>query len=160
LTQQFKISSAGKTKKCRAHFIMNAIQAATIILFAASLLPLAICLVKMQQLKKYKAKAAVTTASVAASQKRRGMKNSTYYLLDIKYTIDTGVQYSAQTISWKKYAAGDTIPLMYLPAEPGNFKIDFGQSLKWLLPVSIILIIGIAWFCYWLLAKEYTYRPS
>ena len=89
----------------------------------------------------------VTTALVTASEKRRGFKNSTYYFLDIKYKlVDTGEQYSAQTISWKKYAAGDTMPLMYLTNDPGNFKTDFGKSLKWLLPFSIILIGLILWF--------------
>jgi Protein of unknown function (DUF3592) len=135
---------------------MNAIQTAAAILMAASLLPLAVCVIKIYLLKKFKARATITAAAILKSEKRRGFKNATYYLLDIQYTINTGVQYSAKTISWKKYAAGDTMPLMYLPADPGNFKTDFGQSLKWLLPISIILIAGIAWFCYWLLAQEYT----
>ena len=138
---------------------MDAIQTAALVLMIAGVLPLVTCLIKIYLLKKYKAKAAVTTALVTASEKRRGIKNSTYYLLDIQYIIHTGIQYSAQTISWKKYAAGDTLPLMYLTNDPGNFKTDFGKSLKWLLPFSIILIGLILWFCYWLLNQEYTYRP-
>ena len=139
---------------------MNAIQTAALVLMTAGVLPLVTCLIKMYLLKKYKAKATIITALVTASEKKRGIKNSTYYLLDIQYIIQTGIQYSAQTISWKKYAAGDILPLMYLTNDPGNFKTDFGKSLKWLLPVSIILIGLIAWFCYWLLNQEYTYRPS
>ncbi|MES2849151.1 MAG: DUF3592 domain-containing protein [Bacteroidota bacterium] len=139
---------------------MNIIQTAALILIVTGLLPLAICLIKIRLLKKYKAKATITTALVTASEKRRGFKNSTYYLLDIDYIIHTGIKYSGQTISWKKYAAGDNIPLMYLTDDPGNFKTDFGQSLKWLLPISIILLAGIAWVCYWLLTREYTYPPS
>lgn len=122
---------------------MNAIQTAALILMITSLLPLLVCLVKIHLLKKYKAKATTTTALVTASEKRRGIKNSTWYLLGIQYRlVDTGEQYTGQTISWKKYAAGDNMPLMYLTADPGNFKTDFGQSLKWLL------------------TQEYTYRPS
>ena len=141
------------------HF-MNAIQTAVLVLMVASVLPLVTCFIKIYLLKKYKAKATITTALVTASEKKRGIKNSTYYLLGIQYIIHTGIQYSAQTISWKKYAAGDTLPLMYLTNDPGNFKTDFGKSLKWLLPISIILIGLILWFCYWLLNQEYTYRPS
>jgi uncharacterized membrane protein len=129
---------------------MDPIQTAALVLMIISFLPLAICLVKMHGLKKYKAKATITTAQVTASEKRRGIKNSTYYLLSLQYIIHTGIQYSGQTISWKKYAAGDNIPLMYVTNDPGNFKTDFGKSLKWLLPISILLIVLMAWFCYWL----------
>ena len=102
---------------------MNAIQTAALVLMTAGVLPLVTCLIKMYLLKKYKAKATTTTALVTASEKRRGIKNSTYYMFGIKYkTIDTGVQYSAQTISWKKYAAGDILPLMYLTNDPGTSK--------------------------------------
>jgi len=139
---------------------MNVIQGTALFIFTTSLLPLAICLIKIYQLKKYKAKATITTASILKSEKRRGFKNSTYYLLDIQYIIHTGIQYSGQTISWKKYEAGGHIPLMYLTEEPGNIKTDFGQSLKWLLPISIILIGLIGWFCYWLLNLDYYYSPA
>ena len=139
---------------------MNAIQAAALFIFIAGLLPLTICLVKIRLLKKYKAKATITTALVTASETKKGFKNSTYYLLNIQYIIHTGIQYAGQTISWKKYAAGDNIPLMYVTDDPGNFKTDFGKSLRWLLPISIILIGLIGWFCYWLLNLEYTYNPS
>jgi len=139
---------------------MDPIQTAALVLVTISFLPLVICFVQMHRLKKYKAKATVTNALVTAFEKKRGYKNSTYYLLDIQYIIHTGIQYSGQTISWKKYEAGDNIPLMYLTHDPGNIKTDFGQSLKWLLPISIILIGLIGWFCYWLLNLDYYYSPS
>jgi hypothetical protein len=140
---------------------MDPIQTAALILIIVSVLPLVICLIKMHLLKKYKAKAVITTASVVSSEKRRGIKNSTYYLLGINYTaIENGLQYSGQTISRKKKEPGDTIPLMYLPDDPGNFKTDFDQVLKLMLPLSIILIGLIGWFCYWLVNIEYTYKPS
>jgi hypothetical protein len=135
---------------------MNPVQTAALIISTAGALPLLICFIKMYLLKKFKAKAAITTALVTASEKRRGLKNSTYYLLQIKYSaIGTGVQYSAQTIEWKKYAAGDTIPLMYLLDKPEKFKTDFGKSLKFLLPFSIIFFSLILWFCHWLLNTGY-----
>jgi hypothetical protein len=139
---------------------MDVIQTVALMLTVISLLPLAICLIKMRQLKKYKARATVTNALVTAYEKKRGYKNAAYYLLNIQYTIHTGIQYSGQTISGKKYAAGDYLPLMYLTDDPGNIKTDFGQSLKWLLPISIILIGLIGWFCYWLLNLDYYYSPS
>lgn len=138
---------------------MDPIQTAALVLILISFLPLVICIIKMNRLKKYKAKATITTAIVTASQKKRGFKNSTYYLLDISYSTDTGIQYSGQTITWKKYAAGDSLPLMYVTNDPGNFKTDFGKSLKWLLPGSIVFIILIALFCCWLLNIEYVYQP-
>lgn len=139
---------------------MDTIQIAAVVLMAISFLPLVICLVKIHLLKKYKAKATVTNALVTAVEKKRGYKNAAYYLLNIQYVIHTGIQYSGQTISGKKYQTGDYISLMYLRDDPGNIKTDFGQSLKWLLPISIILIGLIGWFCYWLLHLDYYYSPS
>lgn len=139
---------------------MDPIQTAALVLMIISCLPLVMCLVKIHLLKKYKAKATITTALVTGAEKKRGVKNSTYYLLDISYLIHTGVQYTAKTISWKKYAAGDSIPVMYIPHDPGNFKTDFGRSLKWLLPISILFIGLVAWLCYWLLNLDYYYSPS
>lgn len=139
---------------------MDPIQTAALVLMIISLLPLSICLVKMHLLKKYKAKATITSALVTASETKKGMKNSTWYLLDIQYITHAGIQYSAQTVSWKKYAAGHHIPLMYLTDDPGNFKTDFGEALKWLLPVSVVLIGMVSWFCYWLLNIESTYKTS
>ena len=132
---------------------MNTIQAAAVFLFIASLLPLVFCLFKMQQLKKYKAKATVTTAFILRSEKKRRYKNPDYYSLDIQYLIHTGIFYKVQTTSWKKYTAGDQISLMYLNDDPANFKTDFGQSLNWLFCISIILLIGTGWLCYWLLTQ-------
>lgn len=135
---------------------MNIIQGTALFLMIISLLPLVMCLIKMHLLKKYKAKATITTALVTASEKRRGVKGSVYYLLGIQYKVTgTGIQYTAQTFSVKKYKAGDEIPLMYITNDPSNFKTDFGGSLKWLLPVSIILIVVVAWLCYWLLRLDY-----
>ncbi len=139
---------------------MDPIRTTALVFMIISFLPLVICLIKIHLLKKYKAKATITTASVTSSEPRRGYKNATYYLLDIQYIIHTGIQYSGRTISRKKYATGDSMPLMYLTDEPGNFKTDFGKALKWLLPISIILIGLMGWFCYWLLNLDYTYRPS
>ncbi|MFT3681643.1 MAG: hypothetical protein QM791_15335 [Ferruginibacter sp.] len=140
---------------------MNAIYATALFIFVTATLPLIICLIKIYRLKKYKANAIITTALVKAAEARRGFKNSTYWLLSIEYiTIDTAIVYTAKTVSWRKRTAGDTIPLMYLSADPANFKTDFGQSLKWLLPISIILIGAVSWLCYWLLTQEYTYRPE
>lgn len=139
---------------------MDPIQTAALVLMVISLLPLVICLVKIHLLKKYKAKATITTALVTGSEKKRGAKNSTYYLLDIRYNSHTGVQYTAKTISWKKYAAGGNMPLMYVTHDPGSFKTDFGQSLKWMMPISIILIILVACVCYWLLHLDYYYSSS
>ncbi|MBL0355698.1 MAG: hypothetical protein IPP72_01880 [Chitinophagaceae bacterium] len=110
---------------------MNAIQTAALVLIAVSLLPLVICLTKMHLLKKYKAKAVVTTASIVSSEKRSGFKNSTYYILDIKYAvIENGLLYPAQTISRKKYETGDTIPLMYLPHDPEIIKLILASCLN------------------------------
>lgn len=135
---------------------MDVIQGAAVFFIIISLLPLAMCLIKIHLLKKYKSKATITTALVTSSEKRRGFKNSTYYLLGIQYkTIDTGKQYNGQTITRKKHTAGDEMPLMYITNDPADFKTDFGRSLKWLLPVSIILIVMAAWFCYWLLHLDY-----
>jgi|GEM_PF-2793834 len=139
---------------------MNPIQTTALILVIISLLPLMICIVQMHRLKKYKANATVTNALVTAAEKKRGFKNAAYYLLSIQYIIHTGIPYSGQTISWKKYEAGDYIPLMYLTHDPGNIKTDFGQSLKWLLLISILLIGLIVWLCYWLLHLDYYYSPS
>ncbi len=139
---------------------MDPIKTTALVLVIISFLPLAICFLQMHRLKKYKAKATVTKALVTAFEKKRGYKNAAYYLLNIQYVIHTGIQYSGQTISHKKYEAGDYIPLMYLTDDPGNIKTDFGQSLKWLLPISIILIGLIGWLCYWLLNLDYYYSPS
>lgn len=87
--------------------------------------------------------------------KKERHKNAHYYLLDIQYVIHAGLTYSARTISWKKYTAGDTIPLMYLTDKPGDFRTDLGGSLKWFLPVSLIVIALVALVCYWLLSWEY-----
>jgi hypothetical protein len=139
---------------------MDTIQIASLILIVISFIPLGLCFIKIYLLKKYKAKATITTALVTSSEKRRGYKNSVYYLLGIQYkTIDTGIQYTGQATSLKKYAVGDEIPLMYATNDPANFKTDFGQSLKWLLPISIALIILTGYACYWLLSQEYYYSP-
>ncbi len=134
---------------------MDPIETAAWVLMLLSFLPLVICVIKMHGLKKYKAKATTTTAVVTASPKKRGFKNSTYYLLDISYITHTGIQYSGQTISWKKCIPGVNIPIMYVTEDPGNFKTDFGRYLKWMLPMSIVWIFLIACFCYWLLDLDY-----
>lgn len=136
---------------------MNALQAAALSITLLSFLPLIICLVKFRSLKKFKAGATVTTAAVTASEKRRGIKGAVYYLLDIKYMAPGDIVYTARTISWKKYLPGETIPLMFTTNNPASFKTDFGQSLKWFLSISILLIILVAVFCYWLLNGNYYY---
>lgn len=136
-------------------------QTAALILGITSTLPLVICLIKMRQLKKYKAKATIITALVTAAEKRKGQKNATYYLLDIQYkALTTGELYIGKAISWKRYATGDSMPLMYVTDDPANFKTDFGRSLQWLLPISIIIIALVAWLCYWLLTQQYYYSTS
>ena len=57
---------------------MDPIQTAALVLVIISFLPLVICLVKINLIKKYKARATITTALVTASEKKRGIKNSTY----------------------------------------------------------------------------------
>jgi len=135
---------------------MNLIQTIALVLLLTSTLPLLFCLIKIYRLKKFKAKAVLTRALVTAAEKRSGFKNSNYYLLTIKYKVnDTGLHYSAQKISGKKYTAGEQVPLMYLPDDPVKFSIDFGQSLKWLLPFSVIFLGLISYLCYWLLIHGY-----
>ncbi len=58
----------------------------------------------------YKTKATITSALVTSSAAKRGMDNSTYYLLNIQYIIHTGTQYSGQTVFWKKNVAGEQLP--------------------------------------------------
>jgi hypothetical protein len=139
---------------------MDAIQGTALFIFVISLVPLAMCLIKIHLLKKYKTKATITMALVTSSEKRGGVRGSVYYLLGIQYkTIDAGKQYDGQTITRKKNTAGDEIPLMYLTNDPADFKTDFGQSLKVLLPICLVFSILIGYFCYWLLNLEYTYKP-
>lgn len=138
--------------------MMNPAQAAALVLLLVSTLPLVVCLLKVHRLEKYKAKAIVTSAFITAVEKRSGIKSAAYYLIAVKYTlVDTGIVYAAQTISVKKYAVGDSIPLMYIVDKPENFSTDFGQSLKWLLPLSIMLLLLVSCLCYWLLNPGLTY---
>lgn len=135
---------------------MNLIQTIALILLLTSTLPLLFCLIKIYRLRNYKAKAVLTQALVIAAEKRNGFKNSTYYLLIINYKVnDSGLLYSTQAVSGKKYSPGDSIRLMYMPEDPVKFSIDFGQSLKWLLPFSVIFLALICCLCYWLFDHGY-----
>jgi hypothetical protein len=139
---------------------MNPIYAIALILIClATALPL-MCLVKMHMVKKFKEKAIATTAVIIRVEKRHGTR-SAYYLIQLRYkTIDTGIEYTGQTIFANKNKVNEIIPVWYKAGDPAIFKTDSGKWLRWMLALSLLFFGLICWFSVWLLSREYTYRPN
>ena len=132
---------------------------ATIIMALAALLPI-MCLVKMQVNKCFQQSALATTADILYVEKRRGYK-STHYLIKLRYkTIDTGIEYTGQTVFGNKIKIGEQIPLWYKATDPAVFKTDEGKWLRWALLISLLFFGLICWLSVWLLSQTYTYQPG
>jgi len=109
--------------------------------------------VKIHFLMQFRKKAVCTNAEIMYADKHITYREPDCYRLQIQYKmVDKEIFYMAQTMSAKKYKAGDILPLMYLSDRPEQFKTDFGKRLPWILAFSFLFFSIILWFCFLLLA--------
>lgn len=134
---------------------MDSIQIAALILILAGAAVPAMCIVKMLMVKKFKKNAVITQAIINNAERRRGYKNAVYYMLYIQYKDYAGNIFKGHAIGAKKNIPGSTIPVMYSTTNPAKYKTDFGKYLPWLLGFSMIFLLLIICFCYWLLNSGY-----
>jgi len=138
---------------------MDRIQIVVLILVVSGSLIPAMCMIKMRMIRRFKQNAVITPAIITHSEKRIGMKGSVYYILFIKYNDESGRSFTGSALGSKKNIPGTTVPVMYNINDPTKYKTDFGKYLPWLLGFSIIFLVAIIWFCYWLLHSGYTVDP-
>lgn len=128
----------------------------SIVLISLGTLPLLMCLIKMKMLKAFKQKAVSTTATITHIETHRGFKGNAYYVLVLEYqTVDMTRVLTRRAITSKKYTAGSTIPLMYLPDDPMKFSIDSGKIYPYMIGICIVFLLLIVWFCFWLNGLKY-----
>ena len=121
------------------------------VLVVLGAIPFVMVLIKRSRQKNFIDKAVTTTALVTHCEKRYGPKGAVYYVLSLQYLTKDGQQIQTNSIVSKKRAAGDTLPLMYLPGEPAKFSIDFGTKLPAAMAGSLVFFGLILWFCIWLI---------
>lgn len=128
-----------------------------IILLGAGALPLLICIIKMNMLKKFKKKAEKIMATITHVEKHIGFKGSRYYLVSLEYKMaGTNQLWNAYAKLFKKHQQGDEISLWYLPGNPTKFTIESRKSYLVAIAVTGVFFLLIVWFCYWLSNLEYT----
>ena len=135
---------------------MNRIQIAALILIVCGLALPVMCVIKMYLIEKFKKKAIFTKAVITNTEKRRANKGGVYYVFSLQYKVhETGTSLPGTLISGKNLKPGETIPLMYLAANPIKYKTDFGERFSWIFGFSIIFLVLIIWFSNWLLHTGY-----
>jgi hypothetical protein len=134
---------------------MDKIQTAALILILVGALLPALCIIKMQMIKKFKKNATVTKAIINNTEKRIGYKGAVYYMLAIQYKDNAGNIFKSHAIGAKKNIPGSTITIMYKTNNPASFKTDFGKHLPWVLGFSLILFGFLLWLACTLLNYDY-----
>ena len=130
---------------------MDKLEVICFVLVVLSAIPFVMLLIKRSMQKKFMDKAVTTTALITHCEKRFGLKGAVYYVLSLQYLTKDGQQIQTNSIVSKKRAAGDILPLMYLPGEPAKFSLDFGTKLPLAMAASIVFFGLMLWFCIWLL---------
>lgn len=122
----------------------------TVIVSIAAALPVILYL-KIHRVRRFLKNATATRAQIYYVEERRSSK-STYYFVQLKYlTIETGKEYTGQTVFGKKHVAGDQINIWYKRNDPSVFKTDTRKWLRWVLFASIVFAIIICCLIYSLL---------
>ena len=126
-----------------------------IILIIAGAVPLVVCIIKMRLVNAFKKRSVVTSAIVTRVEEKYYYKTGIIYGATVKHVTGKKELYIVTVPLSKKYVAGDTVRLMYMPDDPIKFSTDFGKRLSYFLPFTVVLFLLIIWLCTWLHNLEY-----